>query len=547
MNSPMTDESPGPPAPGEKDSVAARAGLVAFVTILSRILGYVRDAVLANLFGASDEYDSFIIAQTIPNFLRRLVAEGALVIAFIPLLAVEKTQGGLEAMRRFTAAVLGLLIPFLLIIVAIGILFPQIFVTAFAPGFEEQKQQLALRLTEVMMGYIFFISLMAVAGGALNVQGHFAAPAAAPILLNVANIACVLWFRDYFPSPIEAAAWGVLIGGVLQLALQLPYLKRAGLFVMPKWEPMHPSVVTLLRRLLPAIFGVAVYQINIMVIRQIGSFLPSGQLTYYYNATRLQEFALGVFAVSVSVAALPTISEHAAKADWNKVRDTFRRAIKVTNFVTIPATVALFVAAGPVVSVLFRHGKYTSVDAAVTAEILQILNVAIIPIGIVRILVPTFYALGDTRIPVVSATASLFVTLILGYALKDKFEIHGLCTATTVAAFAQVFILSWLYRRTLKRREQTAVAASDEAGGKSIVSHALLCLMASLPGAVLWQVLGGRYDFEGPRAQTALVLAFGLFVLGLLYAGFAKLFRIEEMTILQRAVLSRAKRLAGKR
>ena len=201
----------------EKKKVARRAGVVGVFTLLSRILGYVRDAVLANVFGASGVYDAFIVAQTIPNLLRRLVAEGSLVIAFVPILASERDRAGRAAMREFTGAVLGVLLPLLIVFSAAGMLFPDVAVKMFAAGFEAERFETAARLTRIMMPYIFFISLVALAGGILNTEGVFAAPAAAPILLNFSIVTAAILFRGYFEQEIIAVAWGVLIGGVLQL------------------------------------------------------------------------------------------------------------------------------------------------------------------------------------------------------------------------------------------------------------------------------------------------------------------------------------------
>ena len=533
------------PAPGEGETVAKRAGIVAVFTLASRVLGYVRDATLANVFGASAAYDAFVVAHTIPNFLRRLVAEGSLVITFVPLLAEERRRGGRPAMRSFFSAVLGVLIPLLLVLTAAGVLFPEPLVTAFAPGFEPERAEIAVRLTRIMMGYIFFISLMALAGGALNVEGVFAAPAAAPILLNLAIVGFALGLGSYFDAPIDAVGYGVLLGGALQLLLQLPALARRGLLVVPRLELSHPSLIELLRRMLPAVFGVAVYQINIMVIRQIGSYLPSGQLSCYYNATRLQEFALGVFAVSVSVAALPTLSEHAASGDFGRMRATFRRALLVTNFVTIPSTLALLVLSAPIVGVLFRHGAYGSDAAAMTAELLSILALAMVPVGAARVIVPAFYALGDTKTPVYAALASLVATFGIGHAVKEVYEIHGLVAATSIAAVIQAALLFGLFRRALARRSPGAVL--PEVGGPSLPSHAIRTALAALPGAAVAYWLAQRLDWFVIGKLEGSGFLFGLLVLiGGTFALLSRPLGLEEIGLVTRALGRRFTRLVKK-
>lgn len=500
--------------------MARRAGVVAFFTLASRILGYGRDAVMANIFGAGVALDAFVVAQTIPNLLRRLVAEGSLMIAFVPLLSAEKAAGGLPAMRRFTAAVLGILIPVLLLFTGLGMLFPDVAVSLFAAGFDEPRAELAAKLTEIMMSFLFFVSLTALAGGALNTVGVFAAPAAAPILLNVAIIAASLLARRFFEVPIEAVAWGLVAGGVLQLLLQLPFLAKRGLLVAPRWEPRHPPVVQLLKRMLPAVFGVAVYQLNLIVIRQIASFLPGGQLSCYFWATRLEEFALGVFAVSIGIAALPTLSEHAARGDLRALFATFRRALKTTNFITIPAAVGLFVLATPVVGVLFRHGRFTAEDAALTAELVRIMALALVPIGAVRVIVPTYYAVGDTKTPVAAASASLVATAVFGWLLRDRFEIQGLTWATLLGAGAQLAVLALYLRRQAAAAMERAAAATGEAprgqpapppgpaDPHSVGSHAVRCLLAIAPGAAgAFVAAGSRSWFGGDNLVGLAYLA----------------------------------------
>ncbi|MEQ8275486.1 MAG: murein biosynthesis integral membrane protein MurJ [Deltaproteobacteria bacterium] len=524
----------------EGRTMARRAGIVAVFTLLSRILGFVRDTTLGHIFGAEGVHDAYIMASTVPNFMRRLVAEGSLMIAFIPLLSEEKKRGGLDAMRAFTAATMAVLIPILLVLIAVGMLFPEQAVKLFAAGFEDERAALTADLTVIMMGFLGFISLTALASGVLNTQGRFAAPAAAPILLNVAIIVAAIVFRHLFEVPVEAVAWGFLVGGALQLALQLPFLAKEGMIVAPRLDLKHPTLRTLGRRMLPAVFGVAVYQINILIIRQIASFLPEGDLSCYFWATRLQEFALGVFAVSISIAALPTLSEHAANKDVDKLLATFNRALRATNFVTVPATTIMVVAATPIVGVLFRHGRVTAQAGATTAELVLLMATALVPIGAVRVMVPTYYALGDTKTPVAAALASMVTTGAVGWWSMDRYGIHGLTIATVLAALAQVVVLGAL----LKARVRTTVGErSEPKKGPSVAVHALKCFVAVLPGAVLagWAAQT-RGWLGGDNLVGALWLA-GIFGFAIpVYFGLAKVLRIEEGTLILGAVLRRARR-----
>ncbi len=524
-------------------------------------MGFARDAVMANLFGAGAAQDAFVTALTIPNVLRRLVAEGSLMIAFVPILAAEKERDGLPAMRRFTSALLGVLLPLLLLLAATGILIPEVLVKAFAPGFDPERAGIAFGLTKIMMPFIIFVSLLAVASGALNTQGVFAAPAAAPILLNASIIGCSIAAHKYLKVPIEAAAWGVLLGGAVQLLLQLPFLWRAGLLVRPRWEPRNPAVVTLGKRMLPALFGVAVYQFNIIVIRQFASYLPEGQMSCYFWATRLEEFALGVFAVSISIAALPTLSEHAARGDREALYATFRRAIRATNFITIPAMVGLYIMAAPIVGVLFKHGRFSSSSAALTAELVQIMAFALVPIGTVRVLVPAYYAVGDTKTPVWAACASLATMTSLGFLLSKSFQIKGLTVATIAAAAAQLIVLLSLLKTRFERALAQARAEAGEpdpssgandgaesAQGKEmgLLKHALLCAVAIAPPGLAGAYAVSRIAwFEVSKITGLAILVVLVFGVAGAYFLIGRMFRLPEVELVLGAVFRRLRRRRG--
>lgn len=481
--------------------VARRAGTVAVFTLFSRILGYTRDAVMAHAFGAGIAFDAFVAAQTIPNVFRRLVAEGTLMIAFVPLLADEEEARGLAGMRRFASSVLGALIPVLAVLTGLGMLFPEVLVQAFASGFDARRAELAVEMTRVMMPFLFFVSLVAVAGGALNARGYFGAPAAAPILLNLAIIGLTLGLASVFEDPIKAAAYGVVVGGLLQLILQFPYLAKADMLVMPAWRPHDPTLRTLLVRMGPAVFGVGVYQLNLVVIRQIASFLPSGQLSCYFYATRLEEFALGVFAVSISIAALPTLSQHSARKDLPAFKRTLLDALRATNFITIPSMMGLFALATPVVAVLFQHGAFSREDAELTGLLVRIMALALVPIGLVRVLVPAYYAVGDTRLPVWAAATSLATTAAMGVALQEHYEIVGLTIATAVSAALQLAVLIAFFGSRVEGRlgvmhEEGADADHGVYLG-ALVGHGLRCALAMVPSGALCFWAATEMDWTG--------------------------------------------------
>lgn len=532
------------PKSGPTRSLAARTSIVAGFTLASRVFGYFRDITMTSLFGASGLHDAYVAALTVPNTLRRLVAEGSLAIAFVPILKEEERAGGLDGMRRFVAAVLGVLIPGLVLLTGLGMVFSDEIMGLFAAGFDGERARAAATLFRIMMPFVFFISLVALAGGALNVVGVWGLPAAGPVLLNVCMISGAFLGHAWLRWPIAGVGYGVVAGGVLQLLVLVPVLARHGLAVWPRWSLEHAGLRTLGRRMIPAVFGVAVYQLNVQALRIIGSFLPEGALSCYWVATRLQEFALGVFAVSVSVAALPQLSGHVAAGDHLQARSTLMSALRLTNFITIPASVGLFVTADLLVAVLFEHGAFDRAATVTSAALVRWLAVSLVPIGMIRCLVPSFYAYGDTRSPVWAASASLVTTVGLGAWASHRFGVQGLAATIVVAAGVQLGSLLLQHARTVRRRANADLSGAMESWGPT-ARHAARCLALIVPlGGILW---GG---LEGARAWGAdgwffAALRLGIGVAGtvVLYFGFGRVLGIEEAT----ALITKLRRRVGSR
>jgi putative peptidoglycan lipid II flippase len=501
-------------------SIARGAGVVAFFTSLSRISGLVRDMVVLHIFGASAVTDAFYVAFTIPNTLRRLVAEGALTIAFIPIYTdVMQTQGEKEA-RRFFAATLGLLICVLLGLTFLGIVFAKWVVYMFASGFagNASQMQVATELTQWMFPYIIFVSLVALFMGVLNAHQHFAAPAASPILLNLGQIAGAAVLAAYFDPPIFGLALGVVLGGAAQLALQYPAMKRMGLLVWPTLNWRLKAVHRLGVMLFPALFGIAVYQINLIILRQMASYLPAGQITYYYNADRLMQFALGIFAISIATAALPTMSRILASGDKTQLIDTWRFSFRLTNFITIPAGFGLFAVATPVVAVLYMHGEYKWVDAEQTAWATMAFAPGLIAMAVVRTTVQAFYALKDTRTPVVVAAFTVVVNFACGLAFL-KYEVTGLALAITVSSFFQAVLLMFALRLKV-----------GHLGGRNIIrSTSAQSVAAALSCGVAYLLTINSDWTKGPTATNALVLFGSIGVAIALYMGIAWVFRFDDL------------------
>lgn len=432
------------------NQIARRAGVVAFFTLGSRILGAIRDIVVFHGFGATAATDAFFVAFTIPNVFRRLVAEGALTVAFVPVYVETQQHEGPAAASALANATFTITLLAVGLITLLGVLGAGALVLLFASGFAQDPAQLTLAtaLTRVMFPYLLLISGVALAMGLLNSNGHFAAPAAAPMLLNVAIIA-LAYFANWFEPPILSLAIGVLIGGVAQLALQVPALLRRGIHPRLTRRLDLPATRKLLRLLAPAVFGLAVYQLNIIVLRQIASYLPAGHISYLYNADRLMELALGVFAISIATAALPALSDQAARADHGALVKTFVDSLRLTNFITIPAAVGLIALAFPIVSVLYLHGRFGLTDAQLTARALVAFAPGLAAIAIVRLVAQTFYARSNTRTPALVAGIAFVANAGLGLALVGRFDSAGLAAALTVATALQALLLLGLLRHAL--------------------------------------------------------------------------------------------------
>jgi len=437
-------------APGtESQRILRNSGTVTFFTFLSRLLGAARDLVIAHFFGAGGLTDAFIQAFTIPNVFRRLTAEGSLTLAFLPLYTEIREKRGRPAARIFASQTLGLVLVVTLAITALGMVFAPQLVYLFAAGFADDPEQfgLTVELTRWMFPYLMLVSVVAWAMGVLNAEQRFAAPAAAPILLNVAIVASALAVAPMLEQPIFALAYGVLAGGFAQVLLQLPALCGAGQPLAPQSFGKAPDLQRLLRLLGPSLFGVAVYQINLIVLRNLASFLPSGQVTHYYNASRLTELTLGVFAFAIANASLPELSKHTAQADWEQARKTLRFSAATTGLIIWPAALGLAAAAEPIISMLYRHGSYTLEDVRSTTQALQAFALGLPAVALVRLQTSACYALQDTKTPVRIAAFGLALTAGLGWHWSQTLEVTGLALGLSAGTWVQAVLLAFGLRR----------------------------------------------------------------------------------------------------
>ena len=382
----------------EKENISKAAGVVSFFTLLSRILGLVRDAIVAKYFGAGMAADAFYVAFRIPNLFRRLFAEGSLTIAFIPIFTEYLRQKSKEDAFELARVVLSILSLLLTAVTILGILFAPWIVRIQAWGFGGMgdKYDLTVLLTRITFPYIFLVSLVALFMGILNSLRHFAAPAAAPIFLNVGIISATLWISPHLSQPIVGTAAGVLIGGVIQVLLQIPWLKKQGISLIPRWVPSHPAVKRIGLLMVPSIFGSAVYHFNQFMGTLLASFLAEGSVSWLYYADRIVQFPLGVFAIAVSTAALPSLSRQASARDLDGFIDTINHSLRMTFFITIPAMVGLIILRKPIVQLFFERGVFDASATAMTVYALMFYSFGLWAVSGVRVMISAFYALQDT-------------------------------------------------------------------------------------------------------------------------------------------------------
>lgn len=518
----------------EHTHISRRVGTIGFFTLISRILGLVRDSALAYAFGATMMADAFYVAFRIPNLLRRLVAEGSLTVAFVPVYTEYLKKSRKDA-YEVISIVFTCLSVVLAALVVLGVLFAPWIVRAVAYGFEgsQAKFDLTVYLTRIMFPYIFLISLVALAMGTLNSLKRFAAPAASPILLNVAIIIGALFLKNYFPEPTVGVAIGVLLGGVLQLALQIPVLAKEGMLPRFNINWRHPALKSLGLLMLPSAYGAAVYQINVIVITFLASFLPTGSVSYLWYADRLSEFPLGIYSISVAMATLPTLSDHASGRDMVSFKETTNYSLRLALLIDIPAAVGLLVLSLPIVRIVFERGVFTEQAAIATAGTLQMFALGIPFVSGVRNLVPAFFALRNPRTPVMVATLALIWNAALAPVLMGPLLHRGLALAMATSSVVNFSVLLYLFRRKV-----------GKIGGRKIIfSVARTFFAAACMGAFLIGVIHYGHLFEtGGKLQNAGILIGLILISFLIYMVLIRTISPEEYQAFTSMVRRRRKK-----
>lgn len=438
------------PAELEAPKMVGRAGMVGAMTLLSRFFGLARDSAIAYILGTRAAADAFYVAFRIPNLLRRLLAEGNLTMSFVPVFTESYRRSKQEA-KEVVDVTFTLLTLLLSVVTLAGVLGAGVFVRVTALGFEAdpEKFDLTVLLTKITFPYIFLVSLGALAMGILNSRKRFLTPAFAPVLLNVGIILGAWLLSGRFADPSVGIAWGVILGGVLQLLIQVPPLIKEGLFPKFSFRWKHPAVRKIGRLMLPSVYGSAVYQINLLAITFMASYLPTGSVSYLWYADRVIEFPLGVFAISLATVVLPLLSEHAAEKDFVRMKQAMRKALAAVWLVNIPAAVGLAVLAKPIIAVLFFRGGFNEESTRLTAETLQCFAVGLPFVSATRITSSAFYAVQDARKPVRAANLAVLVNIAAGFALLWPLQHRGLALGVGIGSIANFAMLLYDYRKSV--------------------------------------------------------------------------------------------------
>jgi putative peptidoglycan lipid II flippase len=461
-----------------------KTSVVSGMTLLSRILGLVRDIVFARFFGASLVMDAFLVANRIPNMLRRFFAEGAFSQGFVPVMARYREQHDHDEAREFVDAVAGTFGLILFLVTLAGVVAAPLLVAIVAPGFigEDGRFDLATLMLRFTFPYLFFVSLTAFAGGILNTYGRFAVPAFTPVILNVVLIGCAIWLAPLLEEPGMALAYAVFIAGVCQLLFQVPFLLRIRALPRPKWAAGHEGVKRVMTLMLPAIFGSSVAQVNVLIGGIIASMLGVGKISLLYYSDRLMEFPLGLFGIALATVTLPYLSRQWSNQAYEDFSATLDWSMKLVLLIATPAAVGLIVLAEPLVATIFYGGVFDANDVRMTALALQAFAVGLVGFSYVKILAPAFFAREDTKTPVKIGLIALAVNFLLSVSLAWYLTAigyagshAGLALAISVAAIVNAVLL---YRGLLRDK-----VLRHSAG------WGLLLIQAGAANAVMWGVL----------------------------------------------------------
>lgn len=461
--------------------------IVSFMTFMSRIVGFIRDMVLAQLFGATAGFDAFLLAFKIPNFMRRLFAEGAFSQAFVPVLSEYHAIQDVSSVKVLMNKVFTALSVVTLGVSFIGVMLASWFVRIFAPGFDatDPRFLVACHLLHITFPYVFFISLTAFAGGVQNVYRQFAVPAVTPVLLNISLIMAAIVGSAYCEEPVIALAWGVLAAGLVQLLFQVPFLVRLGLTPSFAWSWNDPGVKKVLLLMGPAIVGASVMQINLLVDTIFASFLSVGSLTWLYYSDRLLEFPIGIFGVALATVVLPHLSHEYAQKSHAKFSASIDWALRWIVFIGVPASIGLVLLAGPLMATLFQYGQFLPRDSVMASYSLMALSAGLVCFLGVKVLVSAFYARQNTKFPVKVAIFSMLTNVIFNFLLIGPLAHAGLALASSLSSFCNVAIL---LRVLLKQKIYVPMPGWKEYGVRLLIANVAMAgfILCFSPELVAW-------------------------------------------------------------
>jgi putative peptidoglycan lipid II flippase len=480
---------------------------VSSMTLVSRILGFVRDTVIARAFGAGVAADAFFVAFKIPNLLRRLFAEGAFSQAFVPILAEYKNRRGEAATRLLVDHVSGLLALALFIITLLGVVAAPAIVYLSAPGFAAvpQKFELTISLLRITFPYIFFISLVSLAGGILNTYSRFSVPALSPALLNLSFIGFALWGAPYFDPPVKALAWAVFCGGVLQLAFQLPFLMRLKMLPRFRLDFKDEGVWRVMKQMGPAVFGVSISQISLLINTIFASYLVTGSVSWLYYADRLMEFPTGLLGVALGTILLPSLAKHYADQSDHEYAKLLDWGLRLTLMLALPAAAALAILAMPLIATLFHYGEFSVHDALMTRNALLAYSVGLLGLIMVKVLAPGFYARQNIRTPVKIALVALIATQMMNFLFIWPFQHAGLALAIGLGACLNAGLLYYKLR-------QHDIYSPQPGWTVFALKVALAIVVMSV---CLWLAAGGSESWLAAAAATKVLRLTGVVTLGI--------------------------------
>ncbi len=479
---------------------------ISSLTLVSRVLAFARDVLIARIFGAGMATDAFFVAFKLPNLLRRLFAEGAFSQAFVPIFGEFKSRRSQDDTKLLVDHVVTLMAIILFIVTLIGVIAAPILVYISAPGFvqEPEKFTLTVQLLRITAPYIFFISLVAVAAGILNSYNKFWVPAAAPILLNICFICGALWLAPYCDPPIMALAWAVFVAGVVQLAFQVPFLKKIGM--LPRWrlDLKDPGVWRIIKLMGPAVFGVSIAQISLIINTIFASFLAVGSVSWLYYADRLMEFPSGMLGVALGTILLPSLSKHYADNSPDEYSRLLDWGLRLTFMFTLPAALALGMIAVPLLSTFFQHGEFAIRDVLMTREALLGYSIGLVGIILVKILAPGFYARQDIKTPVKIAVLTLIVTQAMNALFIGWLQHAGLALSIGLAAcFNSAILYHFLRKRGIYR---------PEPGWAAYFAKLFIALFAL--GVTLWFGMGSEQHWLNTHGWSRIIHLAWLVLLG---------------------------------